>query len=610
MELHYNAPYGTWNSPITVEMVTAGQKRFGNIVIDGNDIYWDEMRPNEGGRTIIVKRTPDGKTIDTTPVNHSARTRVHEYGGGSFTVHKGEIYWVGDKDQRVYRGTQGLTDTGTRFADLKVAGNYLLAVGEKGHDNFLAVIDLKNGRYERIAEGRDFYASIALSPDGKKLAYITWDHPNMPWDGTELWVADYANGKLENAKVVAGSKSESIFQPQWSPDGLLHFVSDKTGWWNLYRLKGTTIEPLCPMEAEFGLPQWVFKMSTYAFFEDKIICAYQKDGKWSLATVPPFAKLAIPGTYFTQIRTNREFAAFIAGSPTEANAVVRLDLKSLKTEVLASNQKPHVDTQYFSIPQFISYPSAKGRTAYGFFYPPANKEYSGLPGTLPPLIVMIHGGPTACTDDTFDLSIQYWTSRGFAVLDVDYGGSTGYGREYRELLKGNWGIVDVEDCEYGAQYLIAQKKVDPKKIAITGGSAGGYTTLAALTFGKTFTVGASHYGVSDLGALASETHKFEARYLDGLVAPYPEGKAIYEARSPLFAVEKLHCPVIFFQGTEDKVVPVNQAEKMYHALKSRGIPTELVLYEGEQHGFRKAENIRDCLQKELNFYLKVWELSK
>lgn len=597
------SPYGTWGSPITPEWVTAGQKRFGNIVIDKDDIYWDELRPTEGGRTIIVKRTPDRRVIDTTPLNHSARTRVHEYGGGSFTVHQGEVFWVSDKDQRIYRQTQPLTDAGTRFADLKVVGDFLIAVGERGRDNFLAAIDLRTGRYEKIATGHDFYASPVLSPDGKKLAFLTWDHPNMPWDGTELWLADYSQGKLSNLKVFAGGKLESIFQPQWSPDGILHFVSDKTGWWNLYRSN----EPICPLDAEFGLPQWVFGMSTYAFFDSKILAAYQQNGNWTLATLPPLTTLNLSGSYFSQIRTGKGFAVFIKGSATEGKSIVRLDLKTLKTEVLAHNSKPHIDPLYFSTPTFISYPSAKGRTAHGFFYPPANKDYEGEKGTLPPLIVMIHGGPTASANNTFDLKIQYWTSRGFAILDVDYGGSTGYGRSYRELLKGNWGIVDVEDCEYGAQYLIDQGQVDPKKIAITGGSAGGYTTLAALTFGKTFTVGASYYGVSDLSALAAETHKFEARYLDGLVAPYPQGEAIYQARSPLFAVDKLHCPVIFFQGTEDKVVPPNQAEKMYKALKNRGILTELVLYEGEQHGFRKAENIRNSLEKELNFYLRAWK---
>lgn len=562
------------------------------------------MRPSEGGRTVVVKWTPGKKTVDLTPPNYSARSRVREYGGGAFTVHRGEVYWVNDKDQQIYFKGQPLTESGTRFADLRVAGNFLIAVGEKGNESFLAAISLKTGKYEKITSGRDFYASPELSADGKKLAFLTWDHPNMPWDETELWVGDYLNGKLSNLQKVAGGKSESIFQPQWSPEGVLHFVSDKTGWWNLYRLNEKGCEALYPLEAEFGLPQWVFGMSTYAFVEGKILCTYQQNGKWSLATLFPFTKIPIEGCYFSQIRANQGFAVFITGSATEAKSIVRLDLKSLKTETIAHNPKLSIDPLYFSIPTFISYPSANGRTAYGFFYLPSSRDYKKK-GPFP-LIVMSHGGPTGCANNTFDLKIQYWTSRGFAILDVDYGGSTGYGRAYRELLKGNWGIVDVEDCEYGVKYLMTQGKIDPQKIAITGASAGGYTTLAALTFGKTFTVGASYYGVSDLLALVAETHKFEAHYLEGLIAPYSKGKAIYEARSPLFSADKLHCPIIFFQGTEDKIVPPSQAQKMYEALKNRGILTELVLYEGEQHGFRKAENIRNSLERELNFYLQAW----
>lgn len=348
-------PYGTWVSPLTPELVTAGQKRFGNIVIDGDDIYWDELRPKEKGQTIVIKRTPDGKCFDVTPPNHSVRSRVHEYGGGAFTVHRGELFWVNDGDQRVYRETQPLTDAGTRFADLKVAGSFLLAVGERGHDNFLAAIDLQTGKYEKIATGHDFYASLALSPDGKKLAFLTWEHPNMPWDGTELWVADYSEGKLSNEKRVAGGKSESIFQPQWSLEGILYFVSDKTGWWNLYR----SSEPICPLNAEFGLPQWIFGMSTYAFLEDKILCAYQQNGHWTLATTPPLTKLSLTGSYFSQIRTGKGFACFITGSAKEAKSVVRLDLKSFKVEVLAQNPKPPLDPLYFFNSHFYLLPFCK-----------------------------------------------------------------------------------------------------------------------------------------------------------------------------------------------------------------------------------------------------------
>lgn len=601
------ASYGTWDSPLTVERVTVGQKRFGNIWIDGEDIYWDEMRPTEGGRTILVKRTKEGLNLDVTPENFSVRTRVHEYGGGSFTVHQGVVFWVNDADQRIHKDRDVLTAPGTRFADMLVTGELLIAVGEKGHENFLAAIDTNTGRYQTIAAGHDFYSSPKISPDGTKLAFLTWDHPNMPWDGTQLWVGDFSKGSLTNLHLVAGDKEESIFQPEWSPAGLLHFISDKTGWWNLYRYQNNQIEPLCPMEAEFGLPQWIFGMSTYAFHGEEILCAYQKEGRISLATLLPFQELKLPPyNFFSQIRISHGIAAFLAGSPLEAKSVVRLDLTTQKMEVLAHNPKPHQDAHYFSVPEFLSFPSAKGRTAYGWYYPPVNKDYQAPEGELPPLLVMLHGGPTAAASMTFELKIQYWTSRGFAVLDVDYGGSSGYGRSFRNLLQGNWGIVDVEDSEYGAQFLIKQKKVDPKRVAITGGSAGGYTTLAALTFGKIFTVGASYYGVSDLTALAEETHKFESHYLEGLIAPYPAGKEIYLKRSPLFSAKELHCPVIFFQGTEDKVVPPNQAEMMYLALKERKILTELVLYEGEQHGFRKAGNIRDALHKELHFYLKAW----
>ncbi len=599
------APYGTWTSPITSEWLTLSQKKFGTIVLDKDTIYWDEMRPNENGRSVVVQLSTDGEKRDMTPDNFSVRTRVHEYGGAPFTVHEGKVYFVNDKDQRIYLDTEALTEPGVRFADLHVYGNYLIAVGEKEHDNFLVCLDLTTKKWHKIAGGNDFYASPAFNKDGSQVAFITWNHPQMPWDGTELWLADFKGGHLSNLQKIAGSVSESIFQPSFSPSNILHFVSDLTGWWNLYRWHGK-IEPVCHREAEFGLPQWVFGMSTYAFAGDKIIAASVKDGCWSLGLSPDFKPLDLQSTYFSQIRANSKFAVFIAGSSLEDKAIYKYDLIKKKTTLLAHNVHPHLDSGYISKGQFVTYPSGNGRKAHAFYYPPMNKDFKAPDGTLPPLVVMTHGGPTSAASPTYDLKIQYWTSRGIAVLDVDYGGSTGYGRPYRDALKGTWGIVDVEDCEAGAKYLVDQKKADPKKLAIRGGSAGGYTTLAALTFGKTFTVGASYYGVSDLTALAEETHKFEARYLDSLVGPYPAQKKLYEDRSPLYKVEKLKCPVIFFQGSEDLIVPLNQAEKMYEALKKRGIMTELVVYEGEQHGFRKAQNIRDSLEKELAFYLKSW----
>ena len=606
-------PCGNWPSPITVSLVTAAQKRFENILIDQDDIYWNEMRPMEGGRYTIVKRTKDGKIEDILPSTLSVRSRVHEYGGLSFAVAEGALYFVNDKDQRIYFNNKPFSEAGVRFADLRIIKDHLIAVGEKGKDNFLAAIDLKTGTHEIIASGEDFYASPEVSPDGKKLAFLTWNSARMPWDGTSLWVADLQNGQLSHIKHMAGGEAESIFQPQWSPEGVLHFISDKTGFWNLYRKNNEQIEALCSKEADFGLPQWVFGLSTYAFLDNKIVAAYEENGIWTLATLNPFKKLAFSGTYFSQLRAKNGVLAFIQGSFTQGKSVVYIPpskpLTQKNVQILASNRIPHLDQSFFSIAQFISFPSSNGRIAYGFYYPPASKDFKLRPGELPPLIVKTHGGPTGCASNTFDLKIQYWTSRGFAILDVDYGGSTGYGRAYRDLLKGNWGIVDVEDCEAGARFLIEKKLADPKKLAITGGSAGGFTTLSALTFGNLFTVGASYYGVSDLSLLVNETHKAESHYLDQLIAPYPEKKEIYDARSPIFSVDKLHCPIIFFQGLEDKIVPPNQAEKMYTALRKRGIPTELVMYEGEQHGFRKAENIRDSLEKELAFYLKTWNIA-
>ncbi len=596
-----DCPYGEWVSPITAELVTQGVKKFGTIVIDGNAIYWEEQRPSEGGRTAIVNE--EGEVL---PKEWSARSRVHEYGGGAFTVHEGIVYFVNDRDQRIYVEDKPLTAEGVRFADLLATTQGLVAVGEQSEENFLALVDLATGAYRKIASGCDFYASPALSPDGKKLAWLSWNHPNMPWDGTELWAADFQEGQLLRPKLIAGGASESIFQPAWSPEGKLYYISDRSGWWNLY----CDQENLYPMEAEFGLPQWTFGMSTYGFAKDRILCTYQKQGLWHLAYLDLQARtlqeLPLPGTFYTQIRTGGDVAAFLMGSPTEGRAAMRLDLNTRKLDSLAGNPPSQVDRGYFSIAQPVSFPSKGGRIAYGLYYPPKNKDYSAPKGDLPPLLVKAHGGPTACVHAVFELGIQYWTSRGFAVLDVNYGGSTGYGRAYRELLKGNWGIVDVEDCEQGARYLVEQGLADPHRLAISGGSAGGYTTLCALAFGHTFTVGASYFGISDLTALAEETHKFEKHDHENLIAPYPQHKDLYIARSPLYFAEKMDRPVIFFQGLEDKIVPPNQSEKMYQALKERGILTELITYPGEQHGFRKAENIKNSLEKELAFYLRVF----
>lgn len=621
------APYGSWKSPITSALIVAGSLRLGEIRLDGQDIYWSEGRPTESGRSAIVKRTPDGETNDLLPLPLNARTRVHEYGGGSYIVADGTVYFSNFADQRLYRQSPGQAaepitpEADLRYADAVIdrARNRLICVREDhtggGHEpiNTIASISLDGSNSQTVlVSGSDFYAAPRLSPDGNQLAWLCWNHPNMPWDGTQLWVAEILeDGSLGEAQLVAGSETESIFQPDWSPDGTLYFVSDRSNWWNLYRLREGEIQPVCPKAAEFGQPLWVFGMTNYGFASrDRLICAYVESGIQHLAQIDTtsleVAEIGIPYSSLGGLQVGDGFAAFVGGSATAPSAIVRLDLTTGETTELRRSSSLEIDPGYISTPQAIEFPTAGGKTAFAFFYPPQNKDFQGLSGELPPLLVKSHGGPTAATSASFSPSIQYWTSRGIAILDVNYGGSTGYGREYRERLKGRWGIVDVEDCINGAKYLVDQGWVDGDRLCIDGGSAGGYTTLAALTFHNTFRAGASHYGVSDLEALAKDTHKFESRYLDGLIGRYPEEVAIYHERSPIYAVDRLSCPVIFFQGDEDKIVPPNQAEMMVNALKAKGLPVAYVLFEGEQHGFRKADNIRRALDGELYFYSRVF----
>ncbi len=641
------APYGSWKSPITADLIVTGTIGIGGIALDGDDVYWSEGRPAEAGRNAIVRRTPDGKITDVTPLPFNVRTRVHEYGGGSFTVKDGIIYFSNFADQRLYKGTgapslqepQPLSQEcggNLRYADavIDTRRGRIICVCEDhtggGHEpvNTLVSINLDNGEdVQVLASGNDFYASPRLSPDRTQLAWLSWNHPNMPWDGTQLWVAPIqADGLLGEPQLVAGGVEESVFQPEWSPDGVLYFVSDRTGWWNLYRwlpstppnppelrggTKGGGVEPLCEMEAEFGLPQWVFGMSTYAVESaNRIICTYTQEGIWYLASLDTQTKqlevIETPYTDISSVHAAKGRAVFMAGSATEPTAVVQMDLATRQIEVLRRSSELEIDTGYLSVPQAIAFPTENNLTAYAFFYPPNNQDYTAPTGEKPPLIVKSHGGPTASTSSAFNLKIQYWTSRGFAFVDVNYGGSTGYGRDYRQRLKDNWGIVDVDDCANAAKYLAEQGLVDGERLAIAGGSAGGYTTLAALTFRDIFKAGASYYGVSDLEVLAKDTHKFEARYLDGLIGPYPERKDLYEKRSPIHFTDQLSCPVIFFQGLEDKVVPPNQAEMMVEALKAKGLPVAYVAYEGEQHGFRRAENIKRTLDGEFYFYSRVF----
>jgi dipeptidyl aminopeptidase/acylaminoacyl peptidase len=626
-------PYGSWRSPITPATLTAETVRLGDPAIDGENVYWLEGRPSEGGRMVLVRLTPDGTRHDVTPPPFNVRDRVHEYGGGAYAVRDGLVVFSNFADNRLYRLDLAAGETAPRpitpevelrYADLQIdrAHNRLVCVRE---DHRLAdteavntlvalTLDGPNEDGGRIlVSGSDFVSSPALTADGAHLAWLAWNHPNMPWDGCELWTADLtASGEIKHAAFVAGGDRESIFQPRWGAHGRLFFVSDRSGWWNLYaRETDGGIVPLCPKEAEFGLPQWNFGVSTYDIIDDHhLICAWSSDGRWQIGTLDlasetlsPF-ELAV--TLVDGVQVGDGVAVFEAGFPDRPTGIVRLDLASGASEVLRQSSQVTIDPGYIAPAESIAWATPDGATAYGFFYPPTNKDYVAPSGEKPPLLVDIHGGPTGATTASLDLGIQYWTSRGFARFDVNYGGSTGYGRAYRERLDNAWGVVDVDDTVSGVEALIAAGKVDPERVAIRGGSAGGYTTLAALTFRDTFKAGASYYGIGDLEAMVRDTHKFESRYLDGLVGPYPERRDLYIERSPIHHIEHLRCPMILFQGLDDKVVPPNQAQMMADAVRAKRLPVALLEFAGEGHGFRQAATIERTLDAELYFYSRVF----
>lgn len=620
------APYGAWQSPISADLIVAGSIPLGGPAIDGADIYWTEGRPLEGGRTVLVRRSPGGQPHDITPAGFNVRSRVHEYGGGAYLVDAGVVYFSNFSDCLVYRQDPGAAprpitaDRALRYADFaldRTRGRLICVredhrAGDQDAVSSLVALSLDgSGADTELVAGGDFYSSPRLSPDGARLCWLTWNHPNMPWDGTELWVTDLgADGSLGPAERVAGGPDESIFQPEWSPDGTLHFVSDRTGWWNLYRWRAGQAEALCPMEAEFGLPQWAFGMATYGFEPSgRIVCTFLTRGIAGLARLNPetgaLEQIQQPYTTISGLRVSGGRAVFVGGSPTRPKAIAELDLASSATVELRRSLDATIAPGYISVPEPIEFPTSGGLTAHAFYYPPSNPAYRGPDRERPPLLVISHGGPTGSAAAVYDLDILYWTSRGFGVADVNYGGSTGFGRAYRRRLDGQWGVVDVDDCAAAARFLVARGDADERRLAIRGESAGGYTTLCALTFTHDFQAGASYYGVGDPAALARETHKFESRYMDRLIGPYPEQQALYEARSPILHTGQLECPVIVLQGADDMIVPPSQAEQIVAALRSKGLPVAYLLFEGEGHGFRRAENIKRALEAELYFYGRV-----
>ena len=623
------APYGSWKSPITSDLIVKESIGLSQLRLVEMDAYWIELRPAEGGRQVIVRHRRDGRRTDLTPSGFNARTRVHEYGGGDYVVDGDTVYFSNFSDQQIYLVSEAAeaelisrdcADDRVRYADYVIdrTRERLICVREDHRGdapqpaNEIVAVPKAGGESAVLVSGNDFYSFPRVSADGSRLAWLTWNHPNMPWDGCELWIGEFgADGSVVNRRMVAGGSDESIFQPEWSPDGRLYFVSDASGWWNIYRESPNGVENVCATNAEFGAPQWVFGMSTYSFSSaDKIVCTFVEQGIWRLGEIDTVTgELKRIETSFTDISSvhaagNRTL--FRAGSPTQALSIIDFDLTTRTSSILQRANKIEVDEGYISQPELVEFPTENGLTAHGFFYAPKNQDFAGPAHDKPLLLVKSHGGPTSAAYALLTFNIQYWTSRGIAVLDVNYGGSSGYGTEYRRRLNRTWGIVDVDDCVNGARFLADQGKVDGNRLMIDGGSAGGYTTLCALTFRDVFKAGASYYGVSDLEALELDTHKFEAKYSDGLVGPYPERRDLYIERSPIHSADQLSCPVIFFQGLEDKVVPPNQAEMMVEALRQKGVPVAYVAFAGEQHGFRKAENIKRALDGELYFYSRVF----
>ena len=622
------APYGSWKSPITSDLIVSGGIKLEEIQVDGDAIYWLERRPSENGRSALVKWTPDGGIEEMSPAGYNLRTQVHEYGGGAFTVYDETIYFSNFVDQRLYvqypySEADPLTvNEKIRFANAIVddTRGRIIAVREDHTDpdneavNCLVSINLDgvDERGDVLAAGNDFYASPALSPNSEELAWLTWHHPNMPWDGTELWVAelDESGTAVSKPTLIAGGEAESIFQPRWSPDGTLYFISDRSNWWNLYRWRNGKIEQVYAMDAEFGGPQWVFNLSTYDFIDaHTIICTYTQNGRWYLAKLDLqqriLTNIASNYTHISYVHAGDGFVTFLGGASNLPSAIVRLDLQTGEQSILRQDTQLTIDPAYLSPPQSIEFPTENKLTAHAIYYPPHNRDFIAPEGERPPLLVLSHGGPTSATNRKLNLALQYWTSRGFAVVDVNYGGSTGYGRNYRQRLNTKWGIVDVDDCTNAALYLVQQGLADRQRLAIRGGSAGGYTTLCALTFRNEFSAGASHFGISDIEILAQETHKFESRYDSSMIGSYPEEKETYYQRSPIHFADQIECPLILFQGLEDKVVPPNQSEIMYHAVREKGIPVAYLAFPEEGHGFRKAENIKRALDGELYFYSKV-----
>ena len=622
------APYGSWRSPIRIEDLVVDQVGLMEPWIDGDDLYWLEARPSEAGRQVLMRVGVDGAAEAIVPESVSVRDRVHEYGGASYTVAGGTVVYSDLADGRLYRLDPGaeapvpITPAGPwRYADPRFdATHRRFVVVREDHSgageprNEIVDVALDGEREPRVlVTGPDFVAAPRVSPDGGRLAWLEWDHPNMPWEATRLRVAVVTpDGSLGGAELAAGGPDELVVQPEWSADGVLHLVSDRSGWWNLYRIvEGPRLEPLAPMAVEFADPAWVFGRSSYGFLVDgSIVAVGRRAGRDKLFHIAPgelIGEVETPFTEFEGLRSGSPGVLILAGSPSSARVLVRLDPETLAPAgILRRASSMALDQAGLALPESITFPTSGGREAHALYYAPVNPDFVGPADQRPPLVTLSHGGPTSNASTALDLSIQFLTTRGIAVVDVDYGGSSGYGRAVRQELDGAWGVVDVDDCAAAATFLAERGDVDPDRLAIAGGSAGGYTTLAALAFRDTFAAGMSRYGIGDLEILAQDTHKFESRYMDGLVGPYPERADLYRQRSPVHYLDEISCPVLILQGADDHVVPPTQANAIVAAMEANAIPHGYLLFEGEGHGFRGEAAIRRAQEAELSFLGQVF----